>query len=129
MCEYLGMKFAEWARASGVHPQPAYRWFRHGTMPDLAHRLQVLDAEAGQPVALLHHDHAHLRAAPSARGRRVVVVDPGETSVNLVRDMIDVLVSFCARLYGRRGARNRVLLALDCAKQAPEAARAGGEDD
>ena len=32
------MKLAEWARANGVHPQPAYRWFRWGIMPDLEHR-------------------------------------------------------------------------------------------
>jgi predicted site-specific integrase-resolvase len=38
MREYLGMKLAEWARANGVHLQPAYRWFRCGIMPDLEHR-------------------------------------------------------------------------------------------
>ncbi|MFL6220182.1 MAG: hypothetical protein ACJ742_16825, partial [Actinomycetes bacterium] len=37
-CEYPGMKLAEWARANKVNPQPAYRWLRHGTMPDLEHR-------------------------------------------------------------------------------------------
>jgi predicted site-specific integrase-resolvase len=36
-CEYPGMKLAEWARANKVNPQPAYRWLRHGTMPDLEH--------------------------------------------------------------------------------------------
>jgi putative resolvase len=59
----------------------------------------------------------------------VVAADPDETSDNLVRDMIDVLVSFCTRLYGRRGARNRVVPALACAKRAPEAARVGGGED
>jgi putative resolvase len=33
------MKLAEWARANGVHPQTAYRWFRQGTMPVPARRL------------------------------------------------------------------------------------------
>ena len=33
------MKFAEWARRNGVHPQTAYRWFREGTMPVPARRL------------------------------------------------------------------------------------------
>jgi len=35
---------------------------------------------------------------------------------DLVRDMTEVLTSFCARLYGRRGARNRAEKALNCAK-------------
>ncbi|HEU4397582.1 MAG TPA: IS607 family transposase [Actinomycetota bacterium] len=58
-----------------------------------------------------------LEAALAAQGRTLVVVDPGETDDDLVRDMIDVLTSFCARLYGRRGARNRAMRALTCAKQ------------
>jgi putative resolvase len=33
------MKLAEWARANGVHPQTAYRWFRQDTMPVPARRL------------------------------------------------------------------------------------------
>src|SRR5919198_4217976 len=33
------MKLATWARANGVHPQTAYRWFRQGTMPVPARRL------------------------------------------------------------------------------------------
>ena len=57
-----------------------------------------------------------------------MVADPGETGDDLVRDMIDVLASFWARLYGR-GVRNRVLRALADAKRTPEAARVGGEDD
>ena len=58
----------------------------------------------------------HLEAALSAQGRRVVVVDDGEVDDDLVRDMTEVLTSFCARLYGRRGARNRAEKALNCAK-------------
>lgn len=59
----------------------------------------------------------YLEAALAAQGRRVVVVDPGEAGDDLVRDMIDVLTSFCARLYGRGGARNRALRAVTCAKE------------
>jgi putative resolvase len=58
----------------------------------------------------------HLEAALSAQGRRVVVVEPGEVDDDLVRDMTEVLTSFCARLYGRRGARNRAEKALGCAR-------------
>jgi putative resolvase len=58
-----------------------------------------------------------LQAALSAHGRRILVADPAETSDDLVRDMIEVLTSFCARLDGRRGARNRALRAMTCAEQ------------
>jgi putative resolvase len=62
----------------------------------------------------------HLEAALAAQGRRLLVVEPGETNDDLMRDMIEVLTGFCARLYGRRGARNRALRAVTCAKRPPE---------
>ena len=34
---------------------------------------------------------------------------------DLVQDMVDVLTSFCARLYGRRAAKNRAEKALAAA--------------
>ncbi len=58
----------------------------------------------------------HLESALSAQGRRIIVVDSSEMDDDLIRDMTEVLTSFCARLYGRRGARNRALKALRCAK-------------
>jgi putative resolvase len=67
-----------------------------------------------------------LEAALSAQGRRLVVVDPGETDDDLLRDMIEVLTSFCARLYGRRGARNRAMRAVTCAKRPPDPASGTG---
>ncbi|MDP3971412.1 MAG: IS607 family transposase [Candidatus Nanopelagicales bacterium] len=189
------MKLAEWARANGVHPQTAYRWFREDRMPVPARRLtsgtiwvearaasesgravvyarvsshdqrsdldrqvarltawasanghtvgevvtevgsglngkrpklrRVLSDPSATVVLVEHRDRLarfgveHLEAALSAQGRRIVVADPGETTDDLVRDMIDVLTSFCARLYGRRGARNRAMRAVTCAKQEP----------
>jgi putative resolvase len=54
----------------------------------------------------------------AAHGRRLTVADPGETTDDLVRDMIEVLTSMCARLYGRRGAGNRAMRAVTAAKNA-----------
>jgi len=56
------------------------------------------------------------QAALAAQGRRIVVADAGETTDDLVRDMIEVLTSMCARLYGRRGARNRAMRAITATK-------------
>ncbi|WP_320784249.1 IS607 family transposase [Streptomyces sp. CRN 30] len=33
------MNLTEWAKAQGVHPQTAYRWFREGTLPVPAQRI------------------------------------------------------------------------------------------
>jgi putative resolvase len=58
-----------------------------------------------------------VEAALAAHSRRLVVLDDSEVTDDLVRDMAEVLTSFCARLYGRRSARNRALKALGCAQQ------------
>jgi putative resolvase len=75
-------------------------------------------------IAVEHRDRLarfgveHLDAPLAAQGRRVVVTDAEETADDLVRDMIEVLTSMCARLYGRRGAQNRALRAVTAAKNA-----------
>ncbi|MFE5540770.1 IS607 family transposase [Streptomyces sp. NPDC056519] len=56
-----------------------------------------------------------VEAALSATGRRLLVLDDGEVEDDLVRDMVEVLTSFCARLYGRRSAKNRAQKALEAA--------------
>ena len=94
----------------------------NGRRPKLARLLA--DPQAAVIVVehsdrLARYGVEHLEAALSAQGRRLVVVDRSETTDDLVRDMIDVLTSFCARLYGRRGARNRALRALTCARKPP----------
>ena len=58
-----------------------------------------------------------VEAALAAHGRRLVVLDDSEVTDDLAGDMIEVLTSFCARLYGRRSARNRALKAVGCARR------------
>lgn len=56
-----------------------------------------------------------VEAALSAHGRGLVVLNPDEVDDDLVRDAAGVLTSLCARLHGRRSARNRAGKALRCA--------------
>jgi putative resolvase len=58
-----------------------------------------------------------VEAALAAHKRRLVVLDDSEVTDDLARDMVEVLTSFCAGLYGRRSARNRAVKALGCAQQ------------
>ena len=189
------MNLTEWAKAQGVHPQTAYRWFREGALPVPAERVgprtilvnvganaapeatgglglyarvsshdQKTDlerqvarlsrwaAQAGYRVVRVEAEIASgvngarpkarrlladpdvttvvvehkdrlgrmntelVEATLSAHGRRLVVLDDGEVEDDLVRDMVEVLTSFCARLYGRRSAKNRARKALEAAE-------------
>ncbi|WP_329158354.1 IS607 family transposase [Streptomyces sp. NBC_01717] len=190
------MNLTEWAKAQGVHPQTARRWFREGTLPVPAMRVGprtiLVNIEANQAVDVVggvglyarvssHDQKADLErqrarimewaakaghrvvrveseiasgmnggrvkvrrlladpdvttvvvehkdrfgrmnvelveAALAAHGRRLVILDDGEVEDDLVRDMTEVPTSFCARLYGRRSARNRAQKALEAAAQ------------
>ena len=59
----------------------------------------------------------YIESAMCASGRRIVIVDRSEMKDDLVQDMIDVLTSFCARLYGRRSAKNKVKKAIEAIKK------------
>jgi putative resolvase len=83
---------------------------------------RVLSDPSASVVVVQHRDRLarfgveHLEAVLGAHGRRIVVADPGETTDDLVRDMIEVLTSMCARPYRRRGARNRAMWTVTAAK-------------
>jgi predicted site-specific integrase-resolvase len=72
-------------------------------------------------IAVEHRDRfarfgaEYVEAALSAQGRRLAVADLSEVDDDLVRDMTEILTSLCARLYGRRSARNRAEKALEAA--------------
>lgn len=79
--------------------------------------VQTIVVEHRQRIARFGVEH--LTAALAATGRRIVVVDTSETTDDLVRDMVEVLTLMCARLYGRRGARNRAMRAVTATKHDP----------
>jgi putative resolvase len=77
----------------------------------------VGDPEVGT-IVVEHRDRLarvgveHQGAVLAGRGRRVVVAESSPRMDDLVRDMVEVLTAMCARLYGRRGARNRAMRAV-----------------
>jgi putative resolvase len=55
----------------------------------------------------------YVEAALAAEGRKLIIIDSSELKDDLVQDMMEVLTSFCARLYGRRSAKNKAKRALE----------------
>ncbi len=62
---------------------------------------------------LMHFGFEYVEASLSAQGRKIVVMDTAELADDVVRDLHEVIVSMCARLYGKRSAKNRAQKALD----------------
>ena len=61
---------------------------------------------------LMRFGSEYVEACLRAEGRKLLVADSTEVADDLVQDMLEVLTSFCARLYGRRSARNKAKLAV-----------------
>jgi putative resolvase len=116
-------RLSEWAAKAGLTVARVETEVASG-MSGRRPRLRRLLADPSvQTVVVTHRDRLArmntelVEAALAAHGRRLVVLDDGEVADDLIRDMVEVLTSFCARLYGRRSARNRALKAVRCAER------------
>jgi predicted site-specific integrase-resolvase len=81
-------------------------------------RLQRILSATPHHIIVEHRDRLcrfgfdYLQAALNQSGRSIVVADPGELTDDIVRDLHEVIVSMCARLYGKRAAANKAARAL-----------------
>ena len=116
-------RLSAWAAAVGLPVVRVEAEVGSGVNGSRAKVRRVLSDPAVTVVVVEHRDRLGrintelVEAALSAHNRRLVVLDDSEVTGDLVRDMAEVLTWFCARLYGRRSARNRALKALGCAQQ------------
>ena len=128
-------RLSQWAATAGVtvlRVEAEVASGMNGQRPKL--RRLLADPAVGS-VVVTHRDrlarmNAELvEAALAAHGRRLVVLDDGEVTNDLVRDVVEVLTSFCARLYGRRSARSRAEKALRCTQWDGGPAAVSGSGD
>ena len=86
------------------------------------HRPKLMKLLSDQSVKIILIEHRdrlmrfgveYVESSLLAQGRQLLVADAGELKDDLVQDMIEVLTSFCARLYGRRSAKNKAKKALE----------------
>lgn len=95
----------------------------NGARPKL---MKLLNDPSVTCIVVEHRDRLsrfgfeYISAALQAAGREIVVLESAEVEDDLVRDMIEVLTSFCARLYGKRGARRRAAKGVDAMKEGPK---------
>jgi predicted site-specific integrase-resolvase len=66
---------------------------------------------------LMRFGSEYVSASLAANNRQLLIVDEKELNDDLVQDMIEVLTSFCARLYGRRSAKNKAKKALSAMEE------------
>jgi len=59
----------------------------------------------------------YIEAAMAAADKQLIVLNDGEQADDLVQDFVDVVTSMCARIYGRRSAKNRAKKAIEAARE------------
>lgn len=125
------VRLTEWAAGQGVAVAGVAAGAGSGMNGKRRRLARLLAAATATAVVVEHREHlarfgaGHLEAALSTQGAEDCVVDAGEVDDDLVRDMTGVLTSLCARLYRRRGARNRAVRASGCARGVAGPAAAG----
>ena len=81
--------------------------------------IKILSDSTVTTIVVEHRDRLtrfgsdYIIASLNASNRKIIVINEAECKDDLVQDMIDVLTSFCARLYGKRSAKNRAKKAMD----------------
>jgi len=86
------------------------------------HRPKLMKLLADPTVSIIVVEHRdrlmrfgseYVESSLHAQGRKLIIMDQTELKDDLVQDMMEVLTSFCARLYGRRSAANKAKKAIE----------------
>jgi len=111
-------RLVEYTTSHGLQVKGAIKEIGSGLNGKRTKLLSILRDPDVRTIVVEHKDRLvrfgfeYMEALLAASGRRIIVVDESEMKEDLVQDMIDVLTSFCARLYGRRLAKDRAKKAL-----------------
>ncbi|VVM08187.1 hypothetical protein MAMC_02007 [Methylacidimicrobium cyclopophantes] len=85
--------------------------------------MRLLRDPAVRTIVVEHRDRLmrfgceYVETALAASGRKILVMDPAERTGDIVRDLHEVIVSLCARLYGKRSAKNQAKKALEAMRE------------
>lgn len=112
-------RLSEYAAAKGLHVVEAIREVGSGLSGHRRKMLRILNNPLVKVVVVEHRERLmrfgfeYVESALAAQGRKIIVIEPDEMTDDIVRDLHEVIVSMCARLYGKRSAKNRAQKALD----------------
>ena len=112
-------RLSEFAASQGLKVVTVVKEIGSGLNGHRRHMLKILRNPAIHTIVVEHRDRLmrfgieYVEAALGASGRSLVVIDPEELKDDIVRDLHEVIVSLCARLYGKRAAKNRAKRAIE----------------
>lgn len=115
-------RLAEFAAAQKLQVIDAVREIGSGLNGHHKGMMRLLCNPSVKAIVVEHRDRLmrfgfeYVESALKAQNRKVIVIEQNEMTDDIVRDLHEVIVSMCARLYGKRSAKNRAQKALDALK-------------
>ncbi len=112
-------RLKDYAAASGLRVKAVVEEIGSGLDGHRRKLLKLLGDPAVGTILVEHRDRLSrfgvefIEAALLSQGRSILVADDTEEMADIWQDFIDVVTSMCARIYGRRGARNRAKKAVE----------------
>lgn len=112
-------RLSEYAANEGIHVVEAVKEVGSGLNGHGRKMLRLLNNPLVKVVVVEHRDRLmrfgfeYVESALAAQGRKIIVMESEEVTDDIVRDLHEVIVSMCARLYGKRSAKNRAQKAFD----------------
>lgn len=104
------LRVLEYCAKNGIHIDGIYEEVASGMNENREKLNKILEDPTIGTIVVEHRERLSrinfrlIESALKAQQRSVVVIDDTEVEDDLVRDMTEVLASFCARFYGRRGS-------------------------
>jgi predicted site-specific integrase-resolvase len=114
-------RVAAWAATNGYAVTRVITEIGSGLNPHRKQLMSLLADSSINTIIVEHRDRLmrfgseYVESSLAAQNRKLVIIDQGEINDDLAQDMVDILTSFCARLYGRRSAANRAKKAMEAA--------------
>ncbi|VUT23664.1 MAG: hypothetical protein MOIL_00097 [Candidatus Methanolliviera sp. GoM_oil] len=116
-------RLRDYAAANGLNVTQEISEIGSGLNGNRKKLLKILATPSASIIIVEHRDRLarfgsdYIISALSSANREVQIINESECNDDLVQDMIDVLTSFCATLYGRRSAKNRAKKAMEAARE------------
>ena len=115
-------RLKDYAAASGLRVKAVVEETGSGLNGHRRKLLKLLGDPVVGTILVEHKDRLtrfgfeFIETAMMSVGRSIIVADETEETTDIWADFVDVVTSMCARIYGKRGARNRARKAVEAAK-------------
>jgi predicted site-specific integrase-resolvase len=116
-------RLRDYAAVQGLHVVQEVQEIGSGLNGHRKKLMTVLEDPSTSINVVEHRDRLarfgseYIESALAASDRKVIIVNDTEMKDDLVQDMVDALTSFCARLNGKRAAKNKARRALEATER------------